>query len=103
LCPREPQPPPQPPPTPTAAMVSVLVSPSLIKPRADTPSCTDFRSAFWSQSLIAGEEFQHILRLLNTNVDGKQKIMFALTSIKGVGRRFSNIICKKADIDMDKR
>jgi small subunit ribosomal protein S18e len=29
--------------------------------------------------------------------------MFALTSIKGVGRRFSNIICKKADIDMNKR
>jgi hypothetical protein len=56
-----------------------------------------------SQSLIAGEEFQHILRVLNTNVDGKQKIMFALTSIKGVGRRFSNIVCKKADIDMNKR
>jgi small subunit ribosomal protein S18e len=55
------------------------------------------------QSLIAGEDFQHILRLLNTNVDGKQKIMFALTSIKGVGRRFSNIACKKADIDMNKR
>uniref|UniRef100_A0A0E0HX83 40S ribosomal protein S18 n=1 Tax=Oryza nivara TaxID=4536 RepID=A0A0E0HX83_ORYNI len=54
-------------------------------------------------SLIAGEDFQHILRLLNTNVDGKQKIMFALTSIKGVGRRFSNIACKKADIDMNKR
>ncbi|VAI23160.1 unnamed protein product [Triticum turgidum subsp. durum] len=46
-------------------------------------------------SLIAGEEFQHILRVLNTNVDGKQKIMFALTSIKGVGRRFSNIVWKK--------
>ena len=57
----------------------------------------------WLQSLIAGEDFQHILRLLNTNVDGKQKIMFALTSIKGVGRRFSNIVCKKADIDMNKR
>jgi small subunit ribosomal protein S18e len=41
--------------------------------------------------------------LLNTNVDGKQKIMFAMTSIKGVGRRFSNIVCKKADIDMNKR
>jgi small subunit ribosomal protein S18e len=77
--------------------------PAFPAPRADPPSCTDLRSAFWSQSLIAGEEFQHILRLLNTNVDGKQKIMFALTSIKGVGRRFSNIICKKADIDMDKR
>src|ERR1700687_803082 len=29
--------------------------------------------------------FQHILRLLNTNVDGKEKVMFALTRIKGVG------------------
>lgn len=55
------------------------------------------------QSLIAGEEFQHILRVLNTNVDGRQKIMFALTSIKGVGRRFANLVCKKADVDMSKR
>ncbi|KAI5400094.1 ribosomal 40S subunit protein S18A [Lathyrus oleraceus] len=55
------------------------------------------------QSLVANEEFQHILRVLNTNVDGKQKIMFAMTSIKGIGRRFANICCKKADIDMNKR
>lgn len=41
--------------------------------------------------------------MLNTNVDGKQKIMFALTSIKGIGRRFANIVCKKADVDMNKR
>lgn len=55
------------------------------------------------QSLVANEEFQHILRVLNTNVDGKKKIMFALTSIKGIGRRFANIVCKKADVDMNKR
>ncbi|KAK1577269.1 hypothetical protein Q3G72_020326 [Acer saccharum] len=54
-------------------------------------------------SLVANEEFQHILRVLNTNVDGKQKITFALTSIKGIGRRFANIVCKKADVDMNKR
>ena len=47
--------------------------------------------------------FQHILRLLNTNVDGKEKIMFALTRIKGVGRRYSNIVIKKADVDLNKR
>jgi small subunit ribosomal protein S18e len=60
---------------------------------------------FWGylQSLIANEDFQHILRVLNTNVDGRQKIMFALTSIKGVGRRFANLVCKKADVDMSKR
>ena len=47
--------------------------------------------------------FQHILRVLNTNLDGKVKSMFALTSIKGVGRRFSNIACKKAEVDLSKR
>lgn len=52
---------------------------------------------------MTNEDFQHILRVLNTNVDGKQKIMFALTSIKGIGRRFANIVCKKADVDMNKR
>ncbi|GAY39739.1 hypothetical protein CUMW_046730 [Citrus unshiu] len=54
------------------------------------------------KSLVANEDFQHILRVLNTNVDGKQKIMFALTSIKGIGRRLANIVCKKADVDMNK-
>ena len=55
------------------------------------------------QSLVLPEKFQHILRVMNTNIDGKTKIMYAMTSIKGVGRRFSNICLKKADIDMNKR
>jgi len=50
-----------------------------------------------------GQDFQHILRILGTNIDGKQKVMYAMTSVQGVGRRFSNIVCKKADVDMDKR
>jgi small subunit ribosomal protein S18e len=54
-------------------------------------------------TLLAGDDFQHILRLLNTNVDGRQKIMYALTSIRGIGRRFSNLVCKKAEVDMKKR
>jgi ribosomal protein S13 len=36
-------------------------------------------------------------------VDGKRKIMYALTEIKGVGRRYSNLVCKKADVDLNKR
>ncbi|CAO3646496.1 unnamed protein product [Mucor fragilis] len=57
------------------------------------------------QSLVVPERnhFQHIIRLLNTNVDGRVKIQIALTSVKGVGRRFANIACKKADIDLTKR
>ena len=51
----------------------------------------------------AENTFKHIHRILNTNIDGKQKIMYALTSIKGVGRRYSNIVCKKADVDLNRR
>jgi small subunit ribosomal protein S18e len=47
--------------------------------------------------------FQHILRLLNTNVDGRQKIVYALTAIKGCGRRFATLVCKKAEVDMTLR
>ncbi|KAF1880805.1 hypothetical protein Lal_00011865 [Lupinus albus] len=70
--------------------------------RLRQPSISDNTSPT-KMSLVANEEFQHILRVLNTNVDGKQKIMFALTSIKGIGRRLANIACKKADVDMNKR
>uniref|UniRef100_A0A060T5Q2 ARAD1B13596p n=1 Tax=Blastobotrys adeninivorans TaxID=409370 RepID=A0A060T5Q2_BLAAD len=56
-------------------------------------------------SLVVTEKgnFQHILRLLSTNVDGKIKVMYALTTIRGVGRRYANLVCKKADVDMNKR
>lgn len=56
-----------------------------------------------AQSLMAEDSFQHILRVLNTNVDGKQKIVYAMTAIKGLGRRFSNLVCKKAEVDLSKR
>ena len=57
-----------------------------------------------AQSLIVeDEQFQHILRILNTNVDGRHKVMYAMTKIRGVGRRFSNMIVKKSQIDLAKR
>ena len=53
--------------------------------------------------LMQSEDFQFILRVLNTNLDGRRKCMFALRTIKGVGLRFANMICKKAEVDADKR
>eukprot|EP00040_Diaphanoeca_grandis_P001921 m.20077 g.20077 ORF g.20077 m.20077 type:complete len:157 (-) comp12736_c0_seq1:139-609(-) len=52
---------------------------------------------------IEGEEFQHILRVMNTNLDGRKKTMYALCSIRGVGRRYAALCCKMAQIDMSKR
>merc|ERR1712072_1136054 len=54
-------------------------------------------------SLVIPPTFRHILRVMNTNIDGKRNIMFAITAIKGVGRRYANLVLKKADIDLNKR
>merc|ERR1712011_11344 len=54
-------------------------------------------------SLVVPEKFLHILRVMNTNIDGGRKVPFAMTAIKGIGRRFAMIVCKKADIDITKR
>jgi small subunit ribosomal protein S18e len=42
----------------------------------------------------ADSTFKHIHRILNTNIDGKRTVPFALDKIKGVGRRFGFLICK---------
>ncbi|CAN8179338.1 unnamed protein product, partial [Coccothraustes coccothraustes] len=57
----------------------------------------------WRASLVIPEKFQHILRVLNTNIDGRRKIAFAITAIKGVGRRYAHVVLRKADIDLTKR
>jgi len=49
------------------------------------------------------DKFQHILRVMNTNIDGKRKVVFALRAIKGMGLRFAQLVCRKADIDTRKR
>ena len=75
---------------------------SLVVPEAHQ----QFQVRLRTTSIRMTREFtsaQHILRLLNTNVDGKRKIMYALTEIKGVGRRYANLVCKKADVDLNKR
>jgi small subunit ribosomal protein S18e len=53
--------------------------------------------------LVADNDFQHILRVLNTNIKGRERVPIAITAIKGCGRRFANLICKKAEVDLGKR
>ncbi|CAK5123055.1 unnamed protein product [Meloidogyne enterolobii] len=45
-------------------------------------------------SLIVPEKFQHIHRVMNTNIDGNRK---------GVGRRYAFLVCRKADVDIHRR
>merc|ERR1712232_867426 len=49
------------------------------------------------------ENFKYIHRILNTNIDGKRRVPFAIRGIKGIGRRFAALICKVLRIDTSKR
>merc|ERR1712227_518163 len=46
-------------------------------------------------SLVIPPTFQHILRVMNTNIDGKRNIQYAITAIKGVGRRYANLFLNR--------
>ncbi|MBI2650943.1 30S ribosomal protein S13 [Candidatus Woesearchaeota archaeon] len=45
------------------------------------------------------ENFRYFVRIANTDLDGNKRISHALTSIKGVGFMFANMLCNLANID----
>jgi len=49
------------------------------------------------------ENIQHIIRLYNTNIDGTKRISFALTKIKGIGKRYGRAVIVRAGIPLNKR
>ena len=51
----------------------------------------------------AKEEFKHLVRIVNTDLDGNKHISIALKKIKGVGFMFSNMVCSIANIDGRKK
>ena len=48
-------------------------------------------------------DFNHVIRIFNTNLHGRRTVLYSLTGIKGVGRRFGDAVIKRAGIDGTKR
>ncbi len=49
------------------------------------------------------EEFKYIVRISGTDVDGKKKVPYGLTSIKGIGSRVAKVVCRLAKVDPNKK
>jgi small subunit ribosomal protein S13 len=49
------------------------------------------------------KEFRHILRIIDTDIDGTLKASYALTKVKGINFNLANAILKKAGINPDMR
>jgi small subunit ribosomal protein S13 len=57
-------------------------------------------SNFWRNNLAEEtEELKHIVRILNTDLNGHQPVQMALTGIKGMGRRNARLLTQKAELD----
>jgi len=52
---------------------------------------------------MAEEQIKHLVRIANTDLDGKKSIAYILSRIKGVGVSFAMAICKAANVDSNKR
>ena len=50
-----------------------------------------------------GPDFKYIVRLSNTDVDGEKKVVYGLSSIKGVGVHMASFIINETDIDRNMR
>ena len=49
------------------------------------------------------KEFKHILRVVNTDLDGGKPVVHALKKIKGVSFMFANLVCNVAGVDKTKK
>jgi len=45
------------------------------------------------------EDFRHIVRILDTDVDGKRGVVYSLCGIKGIGRRVAKVLVNSTGID----
>ena len=46
-----------------------------------------------------GEDFSYIIRIADSDIDGLKQVKQGLTSIKGIGERSAEQICKIAGVD----
>ncbi|HMA83152.1 MAG TPA: 30S ribosomal protein S13 [Candidatus Thermoplasmatota archaeon] len=49
------------------------------------------------------DDFQYIVRIANTDIDGGKKLIHGLSSIKGIGRHMSTFIIKKTGLDVNQK
>ncbi|MBW2993483.1 30S ribosomal protein S13 [Candidatus Woesearchaeota archaeon] len=49
------------------------------------------------------KEFRHIVRIANTDIDGKKGIAVGMRKIKGIGFQFANMVCSLAKVSKRKR
>jgi small subunit ribosomal protein S13 len=49
------------------------------------------------------KDFRYLVRIMNTDLKGQKQILYALTKIKGINFMFSNAVCRRARVPLNKK
>lgn len=49
------------------------------------------------------ENYKHIVRVVNTDLDGSKPILHSIRKIKGIGAMYANMVCTLAKVDKTKK
>lgn len=52
---------------------------------------------------VVGKDFKYLVRIMNTDIDGKKPVVSALRKIKGVSHSFANAACMLSSISMNEK
>jgi small subunit ribosomal protein S13 len=67
--------------------------------KADAAAPAEKKKGAKKSAKTEGDDFNYIVRMANTDIDGLKYTVIGLQSIKGVGKRVAQIVVKKAEID----
>jgi len=68
-------------------------------PKKDKKKVDDGKKEVKPQDKKKDSDFNYIVRIANTDIDGEKRIIFGLTQIKGLGRRMATFVADSAGID----
>jgi small subunit ribosomal protein S13 len=71
----------------------------LAKEKAEKPEKAEKAKKVDEKKKKEDEQLKHIVRILNTDLEGKKQVQMALTGLKGVGRRCAFIFTRNAGVD----
>ena len=67
--------------------------------KADAAAPAEKKKGAKKSAKTEGDDFNYIVRIANSDIDGQKRTVIGLQSIKGVGKRVAEIIAKKAGVD----
>lgn len=56
-----------------------------------------------NKETVENKDFRHIIRLINTDIDGKKSLFYGMNKIMGIGPMFANAVCRISKLPADKK